>query len=160
MHGIDNDFHEPQPTWDDDIKQILTAPPWLPEHKSKIVGQQWKAAMLKYGAPVPDGNTLALDNYKHVKLQAQIIYRHCASRSMPITKDHSEFWPRDILRTFLLWINQGSRKSSDDPTNARVPQLEEDRSCEHRVRKDICELTAEELRIYRTKLQDTLRVTI
>lgn len=114
--------------------------------------------MLKYGAPMPDGNTLTLDNYEHVKLQAPIIYRHCASRSMPITNDPSEYWPSDVLETFLLWINQGCRKSDDDAVHIRTPPLEEDKTRGHRVRKDICALTADELQLYRAKIQDILQV--
>lgn len=158
MYKHDCSSCEPQPTWDADIKEILTAPPWLPEDQRARVGAHWKSAMLKYGAPMPDGSTLTLDNYEHVKTQAPTIYRHCASRSMPITDNPSEYWPGDVLRTFLLWINQGCRKNAEHPVTPRCPALEEDPTRSHRVRKDINALTPSELQLYRAKIQDILQV--
>lgn len=135
---------------------MFAEPYWLPEAKREEVGSGWRMAMLKYGAAMPDGKNLTLNNYEHVKLQAVTIYQHCASRSMPITSDPTEYWPNDALETFRTWINQGCRQSRGQPIVSRKSPVEPLQAPVFRTRKDIRDLTPAELQLYRTKLQDVL----
>ena len=148
------------PTWDQDILPILTEPPWYPGSVDdrRAIAKHWKQRMLEFGATMPDGVNLTLDKYEHVKLQAWTIYQHCASRSMPITTDEHQYWPSEALETFREWINGGCRKTASDPVVPRVPLVKQLRDPKFFTRKDVRDLTSEEIQIYRAKLQDILRV--
>jgi hypothetical protein len=151
------------PTWDHNIKALFTMPYWIEPLEKRIqVGKHWVGAMKHFGAPIPpwgaDAETLGLDNYDQVKLQAVTIYQHVASRSMPITSDPAEYWPEDALELLRTWINHGCRKSESDPISAPAIPLEAFKTPIFRTRKDIRDLTPTELSQYRSKLQDVLGV--
>lgn len=149
------------PTWDSDINDLLARPYWIePEDRRQAVGDGWRSAMQYYGSPIPpsdpEARPLSLDNYDQVRMQAVTIYQHLASRSMPVTHDVTEYWPESALELLRAWINQGCRKSILDPVTPLEPPLMPLRTPLFRLRKDIRKLTADELSLYRTKLQDIL----
>lgn len=151
------------PTWDDDVQALFVAPFWIePEEKRRKVGRHWIGAMKFYGSPIPPWaeppTNLGLDNYDQVKLQAVTIYQHVASRSMPITKDPTEYWPTAALELLRNWINQGCRKTKSDPIVAPKIPLSPVSTAVFKTRKDIRDLTPDELATYRTKLQEVLEV--
>lgn len=80
---------------------------------------------------------------------------------MPITKDHTQFWPLEALETLRAWANQGFRKTSAEPLQFRevipAPKQHEP-AVEARIRKDIRCLTSGELQLYREKLDDILGI--
>ena len=144
---------EAQPTWDDNIKSLFTAPYWLAEGVREKVGAHWVEKMIQYGW------NLNLEKMEDVVAQAVTVYQHLRSRSMPITTNQAHFWPDEALEMFRTWVNQGCRKSSKDSIKERVIiSPPNDPPVKMRVRKDIKNLTMEELQSYRAKLQDILEV--
>ncbi|KAJ4349223.1 hypothetical protein N0V95_004759 [Ascochyta clinopodiicola] len=81
---------------------------------------------------------------------------------MPITKDHTHFWPLEALEKLRKWANQGFRKTSAEPLqqcHEVIPDPEDHQfDDDARVRKDIRCLTPDELQLYREKLDDVLGV--
>jgi hypothetical protein len=118
--------------------------------------------MKYYGAPIPPSDphasNLGLDNYDQVKEQAITIYQHVASRSMPITSDPSQYWPETALELLRAWINQGCRQTSADPIITVPNPTAPLKAPLFRTRKDVHDLTPEELLSYRTKLTEVLEV--
>jgi hypothetical protein len=88
-----------------------------------------------------------------------VIYQHLRSKSMPITSDPTEYWPDEALETLRLWANQGFRSMANDPVGSTMIIAEPDDPPETmRVRKDILNLSPQELQAYREKLDDVLQV--
>ena len=139
------------PTWNDDIRVLFSAPPWLPKGQQQQVGQNWIDQM-KYWGP------LDLCSYEAVKAQATIIYQHCASQSMPITSDPTQYWPADVLETFATWIDQGCRQSTDDPITLLKSPVTRLAAPAYVTRKDVRNLTADEIQTFRVALDDILGV--
>lgn len=109
---------------------------------------------MKYWGP------LDLSSYEAVRGQARTIYDHLRSRSMPITKSAADLWPPEALETFRQWANQGFRVTASDPVVCKlvIPRPAETEGERFRVRKDIRDLTAEELAEYRARLDDVMQV--
>ncbi|GAB7356936.1 hypothetical protein MBLNU459_g7782t1 [Dothideomycetes sp. NU459] len=152
-----------EPTWENDIKNLFSSPYWIePEEKRKQIGQAWIGMMHKYGPPIPPwdsaASTLGLDNYDQVKLQAVTIYQHVASRSMPITSDPSHYWPDSAVQLLHTWINQGCRKTFNEPIVVPQIPVAPVTSPVFRTRKDIRCLTHTELSTYRDRLHSVLQV--
>jgi hypothetical protein len=149
------------PTWESHIQDLLARPYWIePKSRREAVGDAWRVAMKHYGARIPpadpNAKPLGLDNYDQVKMQAVTIYQHLASRSMPVTKDATEYWPEKALDLLREWINHGCRRSVSDPMTVLQPPLLALKTPIFRLRKDLRDLTTEELSMYRSKLQDVL----
>jgi hypothetical protein len=94
-----------------------------------------------------------------VERHVRTIYGHIRSRSMPLTNNEDEYWPEWACETLRIWANQGFRVSSGDPFDfkERIPEPS-DVPQVIRTRKDIRDLTEEELRTFRNKLYELLHV--
>ncbi|KAI5787962.1 hypothetical protein FPQ18DRAFT_262866 [Pyronema domesticum] len=139
------------PTWDDQISKLFSAPYWLEEPERSKVGQSWIRAMKHWGVD------LDLEKYDDVKQKATSIYRHMISRSMPLTDDPNHYFPDDAIETYRLWVNQGCRKSLHDITvPGDVIPVPEESKVALRIRKDLRNLTPQELQTYRAQLDDVL----
>jgi hypothetical protein len=143
---------EIEPTWQDNVSKLFSAPYWLPEDTRESIGASW-IAMMKFWGPTD------LSNYDHVKKKATSIYQHCRSKTMPLTDDPSQYFPEEALELIWHWANQGYRKISMDPfVRETVIPEPQDPPVTWRNRKDIRNLTPEELQTYRAKLEDILGV--
>ncbi|KAF2844429.1 Di-copper centre-containing protein [Plenodomus tracheiphilus IPT5] len=150
---------EPHPTWDDDVAALFSRPYWTSNPEQ--VGSHWISIMREYSPSAPAHLILNLAERGSVEKNIITIYQHLRSRSMPITKDHTHFWPFEALETLRNWANQGFRKSSAEPLQSRevIPAPEDYKlGGQARVRKDIRCLTPDELQLYREKLDDMLGV--
>jgi hypothetical protein len=140
------------PTWNDDIRDLFAKPYWLGDEKESV-GKGWIGAMKHFGW------NLDLSQVDDVQKQAVVVYQHLRSRSMPISSDPRQFWPDEALETYRAWVNQGCRVSTNDPiysTNSIPPPS--DNPVKIRVRKDVRNLTADEIQLYRSKIQNVLQV--
>lgn len=148
----ERDFPDEAPTWDDHILGYFTKPYWvIPESRSIEVARGWVSAM--------SGYFIQLDNYDSVKTWSVLIYQHLHSRSMPLTSDPTQMWPDAAMETFRVWVNQGWRKTADDPIDRgdRIPQpTPSPRPL--RLRRDILSLSEAELNDYRMRLEDVFQV--
>ncbi|KAK3985450.1 hypothetical protein QBC44DRAFT_384841 [Cladorrhinum sp. PSN332] len=139
------------PSWKDNILPLLAEPYWIPAEQRKEKGSEWIGAMKYWGK-------WDLGNYDDVVHRAVSIYRHLRSKSMPITKDPNDYWPEEALETFRLWANTGFPL---DSTAAATPKMvisePVDPPPTYRVRRDIMSLSAEELAVYQSKLDDILQ---
>jgi len=135
------------PTWDDDIQYLFSQPFWLPPERREAVGQDWISAMAGY--------EIYLNQYESVRTWATTIYNHLHSRSMPLTKDLTQFWPETALENFRRWVNQGYRRTSADPIvpNEVIPKPTLP-PLTLRVRKNIVEMSDAELNLYRMKIEE------
>lgn len=100
------------------------------------------------------GYGIDLADYGSVRASALTIYEHLASRSMPLTTDPTEFWPEEALALLRAWVEQGTRRTADDPVtppSVRLPAPEPAPLL--RVRRDILQLSADELDAYRERLE-------
>ena len=146
---------ELQPTWDHadprlSIRLLFAAPYWISANPEEI-GAHWIQEM--------GGYQIYLDQWESVKEWGVNIYGHLRSRNMPKTTDQTQFWPEAATELLRLWINQGRRKTENDPFDRaeRIPPpFDPHRPI--RMRKDIRALSAEELNQYRAKLDDVMRV--
>lgn len=78
---------------------------------------------------------------------------------MPLTDDASHYFPLEALEMIRSWANQGFRRGSQDGIVLKeVIKEPEDRQVQYRVRKDIRNLTEEELQTYRERLDTVLNV--
>lgn len=136
-----------EPVWDPDIKTLFVQPPWLDPNEAQIVGADWIAKMTDFG--------IQLDHYDSVKQWSVTIYYHLHSRNMPLTTNEAHFFPPEALELVRRWINQGCRRTNnelivvDEKIPATVTQPPK-----VRVRKNILDLTEEELNTFRMKLDD------
>lgn len=152
------------PTWNEDILPLFRSPYWLPADSRDSIGAGWIAAMNKYGVSWNAGtkkfDPLELDNYDHVKENAVVIYEHLSSKSMPITDDPNEYWPDQALQTFKDWVNNGFPVAKGDVATPKVIISESKplAPTTMRTRKDLRNLTPEELATYQSKLDDILKV--
>jgi hypothetical protein len=140
-----------KPTWKSDVKNLFSAPFWIAPHRRSDVARGWIECMRGY--------LIDLDDVASVKEWSVTIYNHLASRHMPLTTDTSQFWPIDALETFRLWVNQGWRITEDsplDPAN-RIPPPDLPYQVK-RVRPDIRSLSADEINVYRAKLDDVMQI--
>jgi len=144
-----------KPTWDDHIAGLFTKPFWIPEGTTRDrVTTRWIKAMKGY--------MIDLESYESVKQWAVTTYYHLRGRSMPLPGElgEQEYFPKEACELIRLWINQGMRKTIDDEIELREEEIEDIDESEWeipRVRKDILELTQEELDYYRMQLDDVLR---
>lgn len=131
------------PTWDDTVGELFSAPYWVPEPRREAVGAQWHRCM-----------SSLLDSYEHVRDAAVTVYEHLASRSMPLVTDPEQFWPPDAIALLRAWIEEGCRRSAEDPI-VRGPALPPAGLTPLlRVRRNILDLSQEELDEYRQRLED------
>jgi tyrosinase len=135
----------PHPTWDDDVAVLFAAPAWVAESSRRDVAAGWRGCMHGYG--------IELDDYDSVRAYCVTIYEHLASRSMPLTTDRTQFWPAWALAILRAWIEQGTRRSSTDPIvdGPQLPPTPLPPAV--LVRRDILELSADELAVYRRRLE-------
>ncbi|KAF8544172.1 hypothetical protein BDD12DRAFT_924420 [Trichophaea hybrida] len=139
------------PTWADNISSLFAQPYWLPAGEREKVGSDWIAAMQYWGANVD------LSTFEDAKTKAVPIYTHLAARSMPLTDDPSHYFPDEALEIFRAWVNQGCRKTLQDPIVEKIiiPTPSEP-VLKLRIRKDLRNLTPTELQEYRAKIDDVL----
>lgn len=140
-----------KPTWSGDVRPLFTEPFWIaPESRRKVVSG-WLSCMKDYN--------ILLDDFDSVRQWSVTIYNHLASRSMPLTRDDSQFWPLEALETLRLWINQGCRENTDSPFDRaeRIP-VPEAPGTPSRVRQDIRALSEDELNAWRAVLDDVMKV--
>lgn len=149
-----------QPTWDDDVAALFSRPYWTSNPEQ--VGSHWISIMREFSPSTPAHMSIDLAERGSVKKNIATIYQHLRSRSMPITKDPTQFWPPEALETLRIWANQGFRQTSADSLQFReilpAPQRPEPEDNRTRIRKDIRCLTTDELQRYREKLDDVLGV--
>lgn len=140
-----------RPTWCTDVRNLFAEPFWIAAESRQRVASTWIGCMKGYG--------ISLDDPDSVKQWSVTIYNHLSSRSMPLTADHSEFWPLEALETFRLWVNQGWRRDRKSPFDQaeRIappePPLQPDR-----IRQDIRALSEDELNTWRARLDDVMAV--
>lgn len=104
------------------------------------------------------GFDMPLTNYEKVKEHAVVIYHALHSRAMPLTGDPAQYWPDDALETLRRWINQGCRRTDDDPLrHSNILPEPVERPVRLRMRRDILSLSPDELNDYRARLDDGLR---
>ena len=141
------------PTWSDDILPLFRSPYWA---KASDTGNHWKTTMKEYGY-----GPLDLQNSADVRRDIITIYGHLRAKAMPIVRSDDEFWPEAALEMLRAWANSGFRLKASDPIVAQniIPKPV-DPPVIIRVRKDILNLTNDELQTYRAKLDDTLGVGI
>ncbi|HEV7883173.1 MAG TPA: tyrosinase family protein [Solirubrobacteraceae bacterium] len=131
------------PTWDDTIAALFAEPFWLPEDRRASVGDEWRSCM----KPL-------LSSYENVRGSAVTIYEHLASREMPLVTDPAQFWPAEALALLRRWIEQGCRRSAEDPIVHDGPILPvSPPSPPLRVRRNILDLGQDELGAYRERLE-------
>ncbi|MEY3556842.1 MAG: hypothetical protein RLZZ580_2899 [Cyanobacteriota bacterium] len=134
------------PTWEDVVKYLFTQPYWIDEQRQMQVAQGWQDCM--------DDYEVYLNDYDSVRQWAVTIYNHLYSRSMPLTSDSTQFWPDQALESLRIWVNEGYRRNSNDPIEQQEiispPQL---RPVPLRIRKNILDLTQDELNEYRMKIE-------
>lgn len=140
-----------KPTWTADIQGLFSAPYWIPVSQRAAVAATWIGCMNAYD--------VFLEDPASVKTWSETIYQHLASRNMPLTTDQQQFWPIDALETFRLWVNQGWRLDSISPFDLaeRIPPPALPHPVK-RVRQDIRSLSADELNLYRAKLDDVMHI--
>ncbi|RPA78853.1 Di-copper centre-containing protein [Ascobolus immersus RN42] len=144
------------PTWEGEIQYQFSAPYWIKdEEKRKRTGVWWQKKMLEYSA-----DALDLFDYGSVKAQAKTIYDHLRSRSMPLTKDSSYYFPDVALEAFRLWANAGFPRKVGDPVEPKeiIPDPSRNPARIYRMRKDLLDLTPEEIQQFRAALDDVLKV--
>jgi hypothetical protein len=145
------------PTWEDNIAALFSEPYWV--NDPRAVGAGWIEMMKEYSPPAPSKLYLDLSNKESVQDNVLTIYQHLRSKSMPITSDPTEYWPVEALETLRVWANQGFRTTSKDPFGGiTVIPAPNEAPETMRVRKDILNLTTQELQTYREKLDDVLQV--
>ncbi len=140
-----------QPTWDDTVKNLFALPYWIDESRRANIGSGWIGAMGPY--------FVYLDQYDSVKEWSVTIYNHLASRNMPLTTDETQYWPLEALETFRLWCNQGYRQTQSDPIvreEVIPPPAPPYRPT--RVRPDIRSMSTEEINIFRSRLDDIMKI--
>lgn len=132
------------------IRLLFAEPYWISENPVGV-GAGWISAMAGY--------QIYLSHWDSVKEWSVTIYDHLHSRNMPLTTDETQFWPEAATELLRVWVNQGWRKTENDPFDyaERIPSPQEV-SRPIRVRKDIHALTIDELNQYRAKLDDVMRV--
>ncbi|MBD2411898.1 tyrosinase family protein [Nostoc calcicola FACHB-3891] len=134
------------PTWDNNVKQLFSQPYWIEQDRRDKVAAEWQGCMSGFG--------ITLDDYKSVRESAVTIYHHLYSQSMPLTRDTTQYWPYDALELLRVWINEGCRLDSNQPIHEEPiippPEL---KPIKLRVRKNILDLTEDELNEYRMKLE-------
>ncbi|PWW73298.1 Di-copper centre-containing protein [Tuber magnatum] len=146
---------ETKPTWDDHIAGLFAKPFWIPQGtKRDRAAARWVEAMKGY--------MIDLESYESVKHRAAAIYYHLRGRSTPLPGElgEQEYFPKEACELIRLWINQGTRKTSDDKIEPREEEIKDIDEAEWdiaKARKDILELTQEELDYYRMQLDDVLR---
>jgi hypothetical protein len=134
------------PTWEPTIRLLFAAPYWIEEARRDEIARGWHECMSGYGIDLAD--------YGSVRQWAVTIYDHLASRAMPLTTDDTQFWPEGALEQLGLWVDEGCRKSTEDPiVPGEVIPRPTPRRHDVRVRKDILDLTQEELNHYRARLE-------
>ena len=140
------------PTWTDNVLPMMQSPYWVPESSRSATGLGWIDAMKHWGP-------LKLDSYDDVKASCVTIYEHLRSKSMPVTRDPGQYWPEDALETLRSWANGGFLKDKSDTPNPQMIIPSPVRPMpDYRVRKDIMDLSKEELAVYQSKLDEVLRV--
>jgi tyrosinase len=130
------------PTWDDTVTALFSAPYWIPEAEREQIGASWQAAM----KPL-------LSSYENVRDSAVTIYEHLASREMPLVDDPRQFWPPDALELLRTWIEEGLRRSAAEPISHGPPLPPKPRPHPPRVRRNILDLSQDELDAYRERLE-------
>ncbi|KAJ5295828.1 hypothetical protein N7508_010649 [Penicillium antarcticum] len=149
-----------QPTWDAQVRSLFAKPYWTSiDSNPTSVGDNWIEQMKAYSPSRPAHMYLDLSSVESVQQNILTIYQHLRSRSMPITKIESHYWPDETLETLRLWANQGFRRSSIDPVKyhelIRPPNPY---PADIRIRRDILSLSPSELQTYRERLDDILQV--
>lgn len=98
-------------------------------------------------------------DYTSVRGWLITIYDRLKSRSMPLTSEERQFWPREALETFRLCVNQRWRydASTEGDQDTRIPKpTRTDQSL--RVRQDVTSLTQAEIDDFRACLEDIIQV--
>ncbi len=135
------------PTWDCTIQLLFSEPYWIYETRRTQVAAGWQGCM--------SGFNVMLDNYESIREWSETIYYQLRSKSMPLTKDTTQFWPYEALELLRIWINEGCRRNSTQPIekNPIIPPPEV-QPINLRIRKNILDLTQDELNDYRMKLDE------
>jgi hypothetical protein len=134
------------PAWEPTVRLLFSSPSWIDESRRASVANGWRGCMTGYGVD--------LAVFASVREWAVTIYDHLVSRAMPLTDDTTQLWPDDALELLRVWVNEGCRETEGDPIVPRVvipPPSRRPRVV--RVRKDILDLTEEELNEYRARIE-------
>jgi Common central domain of tyrosinase len=134
------------PTWDDDVRDLFAAPYWLAPDRREGVAHGWLECMTPYG--------LVLSDYGSVREYAVTIYEHLVTRAMPLTTDATERWPDAALDLLKTWIEEGCRQSAADPVTQGPALPERSPTPLLRVRRNVLDLSEQELAEYRARLED------
>jgi hypothetical protein len=139
------------PCWDDDILALFTAPYWIDPAVRQQIAQKWLGCM--------NGYAIQLNDYDSVQTWSVLIYQWLYNRQMPLTDDSAEYWPDEALETFRSWVNEGWRKTANDPFSPaeRIPKPKH-RPLPLRIRKNILSLSQAELDDYRMRFDDAFQV--
>jgi len=145
-----------QPAWEHSnpllsIRLLFTEPYWIEKDRRDSVVKSWISCM--------SGYQIYLDQWESVKEWGITIYEHLHACNMPLTTDHTQFWPEAATELLRIWINEGWRKTEHDPfdSNERIPAPHEIPK-NIRIRQDIRSLTVEELNQYRARLDDIMHI--
>ncbi len=140
-----------QPTWLDDVLALFISPYWMSMSTRKDTGAKWMGCMRAYD--------LDLSDYGCVKAASARIYQYLHSRKMPLTDDPAEYWPAQALETFRQWVNQGWRRSADDPLNPEERiALPSPHPEPLQMRRDLSSLSQDELDDYRMRFDVCFQV--
>ena len=134
-----------QPTWNDDIAALFSAPYWVAEPRR--TGAGWAGCMGPYA--------IDLTSYDSVRASSVLIYRALHSRWMPLGAAPAEQWPDAALEQLRAWVNQGWRRAAIDPPSPadRIPPPVE-RPIATRIRRDLRALSSTELDVLRARIDD------
>jgi tyrosinase len=145
-----------QPAWTHSnpllsVLELFTKPYWIAKNQRASVAASWNGCM--------SGYQIYLNQWESVKEWGVTIYNHLHSRNMPLTTDHTQFWPEAATELLRVWINQGCRQTENDLFDCaeRIPPPREAPQ-PIRIRKDIRALTTAELNEYRAKLEEVMQV--
>ena len=134
-----------KPTWDDNIRDLINAPPWVAEGR--------RAEFSRHLASAFQSHCIDMASYISVRNGAEKIYHFMVSQHLLNPATPKDFWPFEVQETFRLWINQGCRKTSDcdfiRTQNIQPPELPIQIS---KTRLDIASMDQIELDQYRAEI--------
>ena len=129
------------------MRSLFDAPYWIPLDRRRAVAAQWLGCMKGY--------QIDLSEYQNVCGSAVTIYDHLASQSMPKTSDPTQFWPDAALERLREWIGAGCPRTPEDPVRRQpMPPAPGHSRRPVRVRRNILDLSDEELSEYRARLEE------
>lgn len=129
------------------MQSLFAAPYWIPLDRRNKLAAGWLECMKGY--------QIDLSDYESVCESAVTIYGHLASQSMPKTSDPTQFWPEVALKRLRDWIGAGCPRTLEDPVRRRrMPPPPGHSRRPVRVRRNILDLSDEELAEYRARLEE------